>query len=153
MKNKGLTLLAHNQIINQYEDVKIITPETFYNDCSEFFAHSPLCRIHVYNNERGYYNNCKGCPLADVTGKAGCIEFESFINAIDSFHVFFKEYQRDGDIHFSFNKMIKTFQKMAEFHRQVISVLKEIDEVRFTKDGWSFFSELDQVEERKSYVG
>jgi len=126
---KRLTIEAHQQIAKKYRTAT--DEECLFNHHS-----CPLCRIHGVPSII-HANNCRGCPLANKEGAMGCDEFLSYQEAINYFN-------RSLYLIIPNN----SFDKRAKFHEKLIPILEQIPAKRFTKKGWKYFEEVEQVEKR-----
>ena len=132
LTNKSKTIEACEILIQKYESATLRTKLFSHDVC-------PLCDIHHYSV--GVYAKCHGCPLADRDGWIGCLNFKSSRDLKDL--IAFSDSDREDEVT-DLIKFKEACQVRADFFKKIIPILEEIDEKRFTKEGWTYFEELDR---------
>ena len=137
LTNKGKTIEACEILIQKYKSATLRTKLFSHDVC-------PLCDIHLYS--AGVYAKCHGCPLADLNGEIGCLNFKSSRDLKDLKDLIaFSDSDRETGIEVTdLIKFKEACQVRADFFKKIIPILEEIDEKRFTKEGWTYFEELDR---------
>jgi hypothetical protein len=117
-KYKAATVQAILEIIHRYRHPKEYV-HLFFNS-----MFCPLCAIHKN------YNICRGCPLANVAGSVGCINFISFKLAV--YH------HTKDDCNYYFNKR-------AEFFEKILPIVERRPFQYFTNMGWRYFAPIKRA--------
>ena len=112
---KQETIKAIEEIIHRYDNPKKYK-YLFFNS-----KQCPLCKLHKK------YNVCRGCPLANVQGTIGCIDFYSFKSI--------KKYRYS--IHYE-----AYLRKRGEFFKKILPIIKQYKFEYFTDIGWRYFATI-----------
>lgn len=126
MTNKQKAILACEKLAEKYR-----------NPAGKAFASPdacPLCEIFQSKKEKNF---CRGCPLANIEGEAGCVEFASYKEAM-------KQLRKDGEwwlgILFIKASTALVVERRAKFFDELKVELEEYPEEQFTKKGWKYFN-------------
>ena len=135
MTNKELTIQACKQISKKYREMKKIDGWFIRDNC-------PLCKIHyktIWKRHRSD-KRCTGCPLADMHADVGCLDFASAKELIIELNTWYDNDHKDLD----YKHLVGAAKDRAEFYDKIIPILEQIPEERFTREGWTYFEELDR---------
>ena len=126
---KNRTIEACRELADKYRNPK---GKQFF-----FVGTCPLCRLYSkHTDQKDGHNSCKGCFMADEYAGAGCCEFQSYIEAIDSITgIYRKENISEPTIE---------FLNRANFFEMVIPILEKIPSNRFTPSGWKYFDMISR---------
>ena len=135
MTKKEQTIKAWKELIEKH---KKPVGRRFFHTIS-----CPLCTI------RQHIFGCNGCPLSNRDGLIGCTDFASYKNLKNLSKT---ERCEDGTMCFDSDyfcrqineKLNEAFNKIVESLEKYLPVLEKIPAERFTKEGWTYFEELDR---------
>ena len=107
--------------------------ENFFNSKT-----CPLC--HVYPG----VNSCRGCPLADIEGNSGCMDFRTFVEAKRAIDGIISNTGHESYIYPKDKPTIPEFIARAEFFEKYLPIIKKLPSKIFTPSRWRYFKELDR---------
>lgn len=159
---KVLTIKAVENIISMYsvnenkKDNHDYVNDKLLTMCSfGIIALWPLCHVHfvpVSSSTAGQvYHDCRGCPLASITGRMGCHNLNSDVTSFFRNNDFLGFYQLEGEDgkhpnHFDAEKITDSkdglfaIAKIIKFQYEIVR--NEIimwSKNRFLKNGWIYY--------------